>query len=250
MNIIGIIPARLKSTRLKEKMLIKVNGKTIIEHTFLNAKKSKLIKKLYIATDDNKIKKVIEKAGGSVILTSSKCKSGTERIREALKITPANINDIVINIQGDEPLLEPRFIDKAIKVLINEKDCDVVTLATPFKDIKEMHNPNFVKVVVDSNNNALYFSRALIPFRRDGKYKIGDALKHIGVYVFKKGILDKWLNLKSKYEEIEKLEQLRLIENFCRVKVVIVNSRSISIDTKEDLNKFRKLLKKRTKRNG
>lgn len=247
MNIIGIIPARLKSTRLKEKMLIKVNGKTIIEHTFLNAKKSKFIKKLYVATDDNKIKKVIENIGGSVILTSPKCKSGTERIREALKINPANINDIVINIQGDEPLLEPRFIDKGIKTLINEKDCDVVTLATPFKDLKEAYNPNFVKVVVDSNNNALYFSRALIPFSRDGRYKPGDILKHIGIYIFRKGILDKWLNLKSKYEEIEKLEQLRLIENSCRIKVVVVNSRSISIDTLEDLRKFKKLLKKRKK---
>ncbi|MCX7697899.1 MAG: 3-deoxy-manno-octulosonate cytidylyltransferase [Candidatus Goldbacteria bacterium] len=248
MNIIGIIPARLKSTRLKEKMLIRVNGKTIIEHTFLNVRKSKLIKKLYVATDDDKIKKVIEKIGGSVILTSSKCKSGTERIREALKTTNANINDIVINIQGDEPLLESRFIDKAIKTLMNEKSCDVVTLATPFTDFKEINNPNFVKVVVDCDNNALYFSRALIPFSRDGKYKKGDILKHIGIYVFRKGILDKWLNLKSKYEEIEKLEQLRLIENLCRVKVVIVKSKSMSIDTAEDLKKFKKFLKK--KRNG
>ncbi len=249
MNIIGIIPARLKSTRLKEKMLIKVNGKTIIEHTFLNVKRSKFIKKLYVATDDNKIKKVIEKAGGEVILTSPRCKSGTERIREALKVQPANINDIVINIQGDEPLLETRFIDKAIKTLINEKDCNVVTLATPFKDLKEAQNPNFVKVVTDSNNNALYFSRALIPFSRDGKYQMKDILKHIGIYVFRKGILDKWLNLKSKYEEIEKLEQLRLIENSSRIKVVIVNSKSISIDTKEDLKRFRKFIKKR-KRDG
>jgi 3-deoxy-manno-octulosonate cytidylyltransferase (CMP-KDO synthetase) len=244
MNIIGIIPARLKSTRLKEKMLIKVNGKTIIEWTFQNAKKSKLIKKLYIATDDKKIKNVIEKAGGEVVMTSSKCNSGTERIREALKEIQANIGDIIINIQGDEPLLEMRFIDKAIKTLISEKNCDVVTLATPFKDLDEIYNPSFVKVVVDSNFNALYFSRAVIPFSRDGKYKKGDVLKHIGIYVMRKGILDKWLNLKSKYEKIEKLEQLRLIENSCNIKVVVVNSRSISIDTKEDLKKFKKMVRK------
>lgn len=244
MNIIGIIPARLKSTRLKEKMLIKVKGKSIIEWTFQNARKSKLIKKLFVATDDKKIKNVIEKNGGKVIMTSPRCNSGTERIREALKEIQANIGDIIINIQGDEPLLETRFIDKAIKTLISEKNCDVVTLATPFSDLNEIDNPSFVKVVVDSNFNALYFSRAVIPFSRDKKYKKGDVLKHIGIYVMRKGILDKWLNLKSKYEKIEKLEQLRLIENSCNIKVIVVNSKSISIDTKEDLKKFKKMVRK------
>lgn len=244
MNIIGIIPARLKSTRLKEKMLIKVNGKSIIEWTFQNAKKSKLIKKLFVATDDKKIKNVIEKNGGKVIMTSTSCNSGTERIREALKEIQANIGDIIINIQGDEPLLETRFIDKAIKTLISEKNCDVVTLATPFRYPNEIDNPSFVKVVVDSNFNALYFSRAVIPYSRDKKYKKGDVLKHIGIYVMRKGILDKWLNLKSKYEKIEKLEQLRLIENSCNIKVIVVNSKSISIDTKEDLKKFKKMVRK------
>ncbi|MCX7698109.1 MAG: NTP transferase domain-containing protein, partial [Candidatus Goldbacteria bacterium] len=133
MNIIGIIPARLKSTRLPEKMLIKVKGKTIIEYVYYNSLKCKTLKKVYVATDSGKIKKIIEKAGGNVLMTSVKCKSGTERICEAIQKLKLNSNDIVVNIQGDEPLLEPRLIDKAVKMIQEDNHCDVVTLASPIK---------------------------------------------------------------------------------------------------------------------
>lgn len=245
MNIIGIIPARLKSTRLPEKMLIKVRGKTIVEHVYFNSLKCKTLKKVYVATDSNKIKKVIEKAGGSIIMTSSKCKSGTERVCEAILKIRLNSNDIVVNIQGDEPLLEAQLVDKAVKTMQNDNNSDVVTLASPIKDIDEIYDSSIVKVVVSSCGYALYFSRAAIPFARDNRYSNRDfLLKHKGLYVFRKGILDMWAKFRSRYENIEKLEQLRILENGCRIKVIIVKSDSIGIDTKKDVAEFKRALGK------
>jgi 3-deoxy-manno-octulosonate cytidylyltransferase (CMP-KDO synthetase) len=242
LNIIGIIPARLKSTRLPEKMLVKIKGKTLIEHVYNNAKKASCIRELYVATDSPKIRKAVEAAGGKVIMTSAKCRSGSERIREALKTLKANSNDIVVNIQGDEPLLEPKLIDKAIKALIADRTCDASTLASPLKDKKEIEDPSVVKVVISVDNKALYFSRSVIPYDRDAKGHNGSVLKHIGLYVYRKGILDRWPSLNSRYETIEKLEQLRMIENGCHVKVVVEKSRSVGVDTKKDVARVKKLI--------
>jgi 3-deoxy-manno-octulosonate cytidylyltransferase (CMP-KDO synthetase) len=225
-------------------MLIKVMGKTIIEHVYLNSLKCKLLKSIYIATDNNKIKKVIEKAGGKVIMTSSKCKSGTERICEAIQKLKLNSNDIIVNIQGDEPLLEPYLIDRAIKIIHEDTNCDVVTLASPLDNIEEMYDPSVVKVVISNSGYALYFSRAPIPFSRDEKYlKKHFLLKHKGLYIYRKGILDMWNGFKSKYEDIEKLEQLRILENGCKIKVLVAKSDSTGIDTKKDVIEFKKRLK-------
>jgi 3-deoxy-manno-octulosonate cytidylyltransferase (CMP-KDO synthetase) len=242
MNIIGIIPARLKSTRLPEKMLVKIKGKTLIEHVYNNAKKARCIRELYVATDSPKIRKVIEAAGGKAIMTSGKCGSGSERIREALKALKANSNDIVVNIQGDEPLLEPKLIDRVIKALIADRACDAATLASPLKDKKEIGDPSVVKVVINADSRAMYFSRAIIPYDRDGRGYNGSMLKHIGLYVYRKGILDRWPSLASRYEHIEKLEQLRMVENGCAVKVVVEKSRSIGVDTRKDIAKVKKLI--------
>lgn len=243
MNIIGIIPARLKSTRFPEKMLATIKGKSLIEMVYANAKKANSIKQLFVATDSIKIKNLIEAAGGKVIMTPASCKSGTERIREALKSIRANMNDIVVNIQGDEPLLEPAFIDRAIKALIEDRLCEVSTLASVIVSKKEIDNTSVVKVVTDSSSNALYFSRAVIPYNRDGvKVKLGAYLKHIGLYAYKKSVLDRWLKLDSRYEGVEKLEQLRMLENGCKIKVVVVKSKSIGIDTKQDFLKLKKVI--------
>ncbi|HDQ25264.1 MAG TPA: 3-deoxy-manno-octulosonate cytidylyltransferase [bacterium] len=243
MNIIGVIPARLKSTRLKEKMLARVSGKTLVEHVYSNALKSKMIRKLYVATDSAAVKKVIEKAGGRAVMTPKTCGSGTERIREALKTIGGNINDIIVNIQGDEPLLEPANIDNAIRALIKERECDSSTLASRIGDEKEFKDPSTVKVVTDASGCAIYFSRAMIPFPRDGKNVNGAALKHIGLYAYRRHVLDRWLRMKSVYEPYEKLEQLRMVENGCRIKVVICKSRSMGIDTPKDLKRLKQLLK-------
>ncbi|MGD0566616.1 MAG: 3-deoxy-manno-octulosonate cytidylyltransferase [Candidatus Goldiibacteriota bacterium] len=244
MNIIGIIPARLKSTRLPEKMLAKVKGKTLIEHVYLNARKASCLKELYVATDNVRIKKVIEAAGWKAIMTPASCKSGTERIREALKTIRVNMNDIVVNIQGDEPLLEHTLIDKTVRALINDKSYDAATLATPIADKEEILDTSVVKVVVGRSGSAMYFSRAPIPFNRDGvKTGNGSYLKHVGLYAYRKSVLDRWLKLESSYEGIEKLEQLRMLENGCRIKVIIAKSKSIGIDTKADLNRLVKIIK-------
>ena len=242
MNIIGIIPARLKSTRLPEKMLIKIKKKTLIELVYENAKKASMIRQLYVATDSLKIKKAVEKAGGLAIMTSKKCRSGTERVRDALRSIKANSNDIIVNIQGDEPLLEPHLIDRAVKALISDRTCDAATLASPLKDKKDILDPSVVKVVIGADNKALYFSRAAIPFDRDGRGYNGSMLKHIGLYVYRKGIIDRWDRLSSRYEKIEKLEQLRMIENGCGIKVVVARSRSIGVDTAKDMAKVKKLI--------
>jgi len=243
LNIIGIIPARLKSTRLKEKLLIKVKKKPLIQHVYENAVKARSIKKLYVATDSAKIKKAVEAAGGSVIMTSKKCRSGTERIKEALKTVRANINDIIVNIQGDEPLLEPEFIDRAVYALVKDRKFDASTLAVVMRNKKEINDPSCVKVVTGSENEALYFSRAAIPFSRDKRPPPASILKHLGLYVYRKPVLDRWNRLKSKYEKIERLEQLRMIENGCRVRVVTVKSRSVGIDTGKDLKLFKKRIR-------
>lgn len=245
MNIIGVIPARLRSTRLPEKMLAKVNGRPLIELVYLNAKKASCLKELYVATDNIRIKKAVEAAGGKAIITPASCKSGTERIREALKTIRVNINDVVVNIQGDEPLLEHASIDRAVRALIGDKTCDASTLASVITDARDINNPSVVKVVADRRANAMYFSRAAIPYDRDGGKKPGAYLKHIGLYVYRKSVLDRWLKLESVYEGIEKLEQLRMLENGLRVKVVTVKSRSIGIDTKEDLNRLVGILGKK-----
>lgn len=243
MNIIGVIPARLKSTRLPGKLLIKVKGKTIIERVYDNAKKAKLLKAVYVATDSKEIRKVMEKAGARVIMTPVACKSGSERIREAVKELRLSINDIVVNIQGDEPLLEPRLIDRLVAELKKDKNCDAATLASPVKDRSEIRCPSCVKVVLRRDSTAMYFSRAPIPFERDGAARIGAVLKHIGVYAYKKSVLDRWAKLESRYEKIEKLEQLRLIENGCVMKVVVSPTKSIGIDTAADLKRFKKAVK-------
>ncbi|MCE5299578.1 MAG: 3-deoxy-manno-octulosonate cytidylyltransferase [Spirochaetia bacterium] len=243
MNIIGIIPARLKSSRLPEKMLRMVKGKLLIVRVYENAKKVRSIRELYVATDSVEIKKAVEKAGGRAIMTPKTCKSGTERIREALKVIDANMNDIVVNIQGDEPLLEPKLIEKAVKALVSDRFCDAATLACPITEKKEIEDPSVVKVVLDSKGNALYFSRSVIPYNRDGgRVQNGTYLKHIGLYVYRKSVLDRWLKLGSRYERIEKLEQLRMLENGCRIKVITAKSRSIGIDTAGDLAKLKKLI--------
>lgn len=242
MNIIGIIPARLKSSRLPEKMLIRIKKKTLIELVYENARKASTIRQLYVATDSPKIKKAVEKAGGMAIMTSKKCRSGTERIREALRSIKANSNDLIVNIQGDEPLLEPHLIDRTVKALISDRTCDAATLASPLRDKKDMLDPSVVKVVVDANGKALYFSRAAIPFNRDGKGPGACMLKHIGLYVYRKGVIDRWPKLSSCYEKIEKLEQLRMVENGCGIKVVVARSRSIGVDTRKDIEKVKKLI--------
>ena len=236
MKIIGVIPARYDSTRFPGKPLVNINGKPMIQHVWESTKKSKLINELYVATDDKRIFDAVTGFGGNAVMTSKKHKSGSDRIGEVLK----NIEcGIVVNIQGDEPFINPLNIDKSIKPLLQNKSIQVSTLCTPIKQEEDIYNPNVVKAVTDKNGFALYFSRFGIPFNRDMANNI-IYYKHIGLYVYRKKYLLEFIKLKpSKLEKAEKLEQLRILESGTKIKVVITNVDSVTIDTKEDLKKIR-----------
>jgi 3-deoxy-manno-octulosonate cytidylyltransferase (CMP-KDO synthetase) len=232
--VIGVIPARYKSTRLPGKPLLLISGKPMIQQVYEHAKKSKYLRDVIAATDDKEIFSCVKSFGGKVVMTSSKHKSGTDRICEAVKNIKA---DIIVNIQGDEPFIDYKNIDKAIEPLLKDKNLNVSTLAIKIKDRKEISDPNKVKVVFDNNNFALYFSRSVIPFNRDGG-NVG-YYKHIGLYVYRKSFLLKYKNLKQTKSEIaEKLEQLRILDYGEKIKVIITNKDSYSIDTKEDFERI------------
>ena len=223
-KVLGVIPARWSSTRLPGKPLKKIRGKSMIQRVWENASKSKLIDKLVVATDDKRIFDAVKKFGGDAVMASKRHRSGTDRIGEIAKWRK---DEIVVNIQGDEPFIDARSIDAAIKPLLSNKKLNVSTLCCKIKNSDEINNPNVVKVIFDQNRNAINFSRN--PISR---------FKHIGLYVYRAASLLKFIKMKqSKREKAEKLEQLRILENGERIKVVMTDKDSISIDTKEDLKK-------------
>jgi len=234
-KVIGVIPARYASTRFPGKPLIIIDGKPMVQHVWGQVKKSKLIDKLIVATDDKRIFNVVKGFGGEVVMTSHKHISGTDRIGEAVKKLQC---DIVVNIQGDEPFIDPKNIDKAVQPLIEDKSLNVSTLCCKIIDKKEIYSPDVVKVVFDKNGYAIYFSRYGIPFDRDKSGNI-TYYKHIGLYVYRKSYLEKLIKIKhTKLELAEKLEQLRILESGERIKVIKTKIDSTSIDTKEDLKKI------------
>jgi 3-deoxy-manno-octulosonate cytidylyltransferase (CMP-KDO synthetase) len=241
MKILGIIPVRLASTRLPGKPLIDICGKSMIQRVYEQAKKSHLLNDVVVAADDNKIIENVKSFGGKAILTSKRHKSGTDRICEVLDSYRC---DIAVNIQGDEPMISPFDIDKAIKPMLKDKMIDVSTLAIRIYDAEEISDPNNVKVVFGDNRIALYFSRSVIPYNRDSEKKI-NYYKHIGLYVYRYKVLQEFRNLKqSKLEKAEKLEQLRLLENGYRIYVELTKNNTIGIDTAEDLKRIKNILGK------
>jgi 3-deoxy-manno-octulosonate cytidylyltransferase (CMP-KDO synthetase) len=237
-NIIGVIPARWGSTRLPGKPLKMIGGKPMIMHVWERAIEAKLLDKVIVATDDIRIFNCVKYFGGEPVMTLKSHKSGTDRIGQ---IAEMYNYDIFVNIQGDEPFISPGNIDLAVKELINDKSLNVSTLCVKINDEKLINDPNAVKVVFDKNNYALYFSRSAIPYNRDGKKQI--YYKHIGLYAYRRKYLMKLINIiPTKLELAEKLEQLRILESGEKIKVIITNKDSISVDTKEDLKRLSKLL--------
>jgi len=237
--IIGVIPARYASTRFPGKPLADIFGKPMIQHVYENSKKSKLINEIIIATDDNRILDAANKFGCRAVLTSKRHKSGTDRICEAVEKIKC---DIVVNIQGDEPFINAVNIDRAITPMQNETDINVSTIAIKADSPADIRNPNKVKVVIDNNSFALFFSRSIIPYpRNEAQY-----YKHIGLYVYRKKFLLEFAKMKrTKLEISEELEQLRILENGYKIKVVEVKEDSISVDTPSDLKKIKIHYKRR-----
>ncbi len=245
MKIAGIIPARYESTRLPGKPLLLIKGKPMIQRVYEQAMKSRLINSVIVATDDKRIFDCVKRFGGEVMMTSSKHTSGTDRVSEAArKFKP----DLIVNIQGDEPYIYPGNIDKAIYPLLKDKNLEVTTLAIRIKTLADITDENKVKVVLDKNNYALYFSRNYIPFdMKNNPAQVWSLngnkyYKHIGMYVYRKDFLKKFCRLKKSYlEKTEMLEQLRILENGDKIKVVLTSKDSLSIDTKSDLEQINKL---------
>ena len=234
------IPARMESTRLPGKPLANINGRPMIVHVLERAKESG-IKDVFVACAEEEIASAVEAAGGQAIITDPAHPSGTDRIFEALKKTGGNY-DYIVNVQGDLPTLNPQIINAALDAMKHFKDADIVTLAAVITLDDEKNNPNVVKAVVsprkDKIGKALYFTRATAP------HGDGELLHHIGLYVYRKAALEKFVKLPpSALEKREKLEQLRALENGMNIYVVTVETVPLGVDTAEDLEKVRKILK-------
>lgn len=238
MKITAIIPARYNSSRLPGKPLKDICGKTMIQRVYEQVKKVSLVDKVIIATDDQRIFKEVKRFKGDVIMTSKGHKTGTDRLAEvAAKID----TDIVVNVQGDEPLIKPSVIKSAIDPLLMDDSLKMSTLKHLINGKEEINNPNVVKVITDKNKNAIYFSRSKIPYARNSKKF--NYYKHIGLYVYRSDFLLEFAEMKPTPLEIqESLEQLRVIENGYKIKVIETEYDSIGVDTEEDLDKVRNIL--------
>jgi 3-deoxy-manno-octulosonate cytidylyltransferase (CMP-KDO synthetase) len=226
---IAIIPARFKSTRLPGKPLIEVRGKTLIEHVYRRVEQAGSIERILVATDDDRILRAVKGFGGNAVLTRTDHQSGTDRLAEAAADLPSSA--LVVNVQGDEPLIEPEVIDRAVTAA-RFGDAEIVTLRTRLTDRAAIEDPNRVKVVVNREALALYFSRSPIP-------SAGTCFLHLGLYVYRAGFLRRFTQLERTPLEIaERLEQLRALEYGFRIRVVEVESTSWGIDTPADLEKF------------
>lgn len=239
---IAIIPSRYGSSRLQGKPLIPVAGKPMIQRVYEQAQKSSVVTRVWVATDDPRIVQAVEAFGGNAVMTSDTCRSGTDRVAETagiLKLTP---DDIVINIQGDQPVFDPRSIDDLIAPFDRDPDLVMSTLAFKILDKREITDPKDVKVTFDIRGNALYFSRAQIPFPRDEKTRT-DYYKHLGFYAYKKSFLDLFVTLPTgRYEAVEKLEQLRALEHGFPIRVAVTRFDSPEIDLPEDIHRVEHLL--------
>jgi 3-deoxy-manno-octulosonate cytidylyltransferase (CMP-KDO synthetase) len=241
--IIGIIPARFASTRLMGKPLADIGGKPMIQHTYENCLKSKLLNDLVVAVDDQKVAQVIKGFGGKTIMTPKDIQTGSDRIAFAAKSLPNA--KIIVNIQGDEPFIKGAMIDQAIEPLLFDLSVNVSTLAKKIETVQELKSASVVKVVFDYNNFALYFSRSPIPYVRDAKSNLerivnADIFKHIGLYVYRREALLRFTELEqTDLEKIEKLEQLRMLENGFKIKIVVTEFENLAVDTPEDLERAR-----------
>lgn len=232
---IAIIPARYQSTRLPGKPVIEVRGKTLIEHVYRRVERAESVERILVATDDQRIADAVQRFGGNVIMTRIDHQSGTDRLAEAAGDLPADA--LVVNVQGDEPLIEPEVIDRAVAAACLG-DSEIVTLRTKLADRAAIEDPNRVKVVVNRDGLALYFSRSPIP-------SSGTTFLHLGLYVYRAGFLRRFARLERMPLEVaERLEQLRALEHGFRIRVIEVESESWGIDTPADLEKFKSYLGK------
>ena len=240
-----VIPARMGAQRLPGKPLLSETGKPLVVHTMEAARRAREARRVVVATDDARIADAVRAAGGEAVMTSADCRSGTDRVAEAARALPGQ--DLVLNVQGDEPEIEAASLDALIAAMEAVPSIPMGTLAAPIASEEEAAAPSVVKVVVDRSGFALYFSRAAIPFRRDAA---GPArtFRHVGVYAYRREFLAEFASLpETPLERTEMLEQLRALEHGRRIRVVPVDRAPPGIDTREDYEAF---VRRRRERNG
>ena len=238
-----MIPARYGATRFPAKLMQDLCGKPVIVHTYQRVADTNLFDQVYVVTDDDRIEKAIHEVGGKVIRSQKEHNSGSDRLAEASKDLEV---DIIVNVQGDEPFTDAENLKKVIDIFTNDsqRNIAVASLMECITNPEDIANPNNVKVVVNKFNEALYFSRSIIPFPRDPNIAV-PYYKHIGIYAYRKDALQQFTQLPpSLLEETEKLEQLRYLENSFKIRLALTNIPTIGIDTPEDLEKARKRLSK------
>ncbi len=238
-RILGVIPARFGSSRYPGKALAALAGKPMIQHVYERASQARYLSQLIIATDDERIAGAARRFGAPVRMTRPDHPSGTDRVAEAAS---ADTAELVVNIQGDEPLIDPGAIDAAVLGLLDEPEMPMGTLKKRIEDPDELANPNVVKVVTDRFGNALYFSRSRIPYIREGAEQCTH-YKHVGLYVYRREFLLSYSQLPvGPLEQAEKLEQLRALENGYKIRVVETEYESLGVDTPADLDRVAQLL--------
>lgn len=240
-KVVVVIPARYGSTRLPGKPLISLAGQPMIQRVYERAKMAERVDQVIVATDDDRIVQAVRAFGGEARLTRPDHRTGTERVAEVAAHVEG---EVFVNVQGDEPLLDPVAVDTAVNALLEEPQAQIATVATPVKVPADIMDPNVCKVALDFDDNALYFSRAPIPWVRDtGTKTLARHLKHLGLYVFQRDALLEYPTLpQGELERIEQLEQLRWLENGWKVRVAEVKHDAISVDVPEDVARVEKLL--------
>lgn len=236
-KVVAVIPARWASVRFPGKPLALLAGKPVIVHVCEQAKKAKHVQRIIVATDDPRIGDIVTAAGFEARFTRADHVNGTSRIAEVAATLDA---EIIVNVQGDEPRIEPELIDLAIEALLNAgPSVPVSTIASPFMPGEDVNDPNLVKVAVGANGRALYFSRSRIPFNRDAAHAGSPPLKHVGLYVYRREFLPIFVALApTPLELTEQLEQLRILENGHAISVAVGNARFHGVDTPQQLEKL------------
>jgi len=242
-KVIVVIPARYASTRLPGKPLVPLAGKPMVQHVYEQAKRAQTVHRVMVATDDQRIVDAVTAFGGEARMTRSDHRTGTERIAE---VAVHEAGDVFVNVQGDEPLIDPVAIDTAVGALLEEPPAQISTVATLIRHAGDIMDPNVVKTVLDFDGNALYFSRAPIPWIRDTQQKVHvNYWKHLGLYVFQREALLEFPTLpQGELEKIEQLEQLRWLENGWKIRVAEVAHDAVSVDVPEDVARVEKLMQK------
>ena len=242
MNVLAVIPARYASTRLPGKPLVPLGGKPMIQRVWERVRQAQSVSDVIIATDDERIRSAVQAFGGDVAMPRSDHRSGTERVAEAA--LARGDAEIIVNVQGDEPLIEPSAIDAAVEAVREDLEVSVATLAVPISKPADIMDPNVVKAVLDFDGNALYFSRAPIPWVRDRSGPVhAKHLKHLGLYVYRRAALLEFATFpQGDLERIEQLEQLRWLENGYRIRVAETEYDSVSVDVPEDIPRVEQLL--------